>query len=162
LGAQLSAINALALAEMSDSDFTARQARSQLTRARDGYEPPNSHARACMDLNAAQVLLRLGSLDAAEAMAASAVGTFGADRREGILAEVISALLRVQAGERDGLRMADSVISATATLRSGVARAQLVPLATALEAGPRSDHVELARRARQIATMHVYPPDTAR
>lgn len=155
LGAQLSALNALALAEMSDSDSTARRARSQLHCARDGYDPPGSHARACMDLNAAQVLLLLGSFDAAEAMAASSVQAFGADRREGILAEIISALLHVQAGERDGLRMADSVVSANATLRSGVARAQLAPLATALEARPRSDYAELARRARQVATTRV-------
>ena len=93
LGAQLSALNALALAEMSDSDSTARQARSRLDCARDGYDPPGSHARACMDLNAAQVHLRLGSFDAAEAMAASSVQAFGTDRREGILAEIVSAWL---------------------------------------------------------------------
>ncbi|MGH3695578.1 MAG: hypothetical protein ACRDRX_16595 [Pseudonocardiaceae bacterium] len=70
-------------------------------------------------------------------MAASAVRTFGADRREGILAEIISALLRIKADDRDALRMTDSVVSAVATLRSGVARANLIPLATALEARPR-------------------------
>lgn len=108
-----------------------------------------------MDLAAAQVHLRLGSFDTAQAMAASAVRAFGADRREGILAEIISALLHVQAGDRDALRRADSVTSAVATLRSGVARANLTPLATALEARPRPDHAELARRVRQIATTRV-------
>lgn len=68
---------------------------------------------------AAPVLLRLGSFDAAEAMAASSVQAFGTDCRKGILAEIILALLHVQAGERNGPQMADSVISATATLRSG-------------------------------------------
>lgn len=155
LRSQLSAINALALAEMSDSDSTARQARSHLDRARNGYDPPGSHVRACMDLNAAQVHLRLGSFDTAEAMATSSVRAFGADRREGILAEIISALLHVQAGDRDALRMADSVASAVDTLRSGVARANLSPLATALEARPRPDHAELARRVRQISTTRV-------
>jgi transcriptional regulator with XRE-family HTH domain len=152
LRAQLSGINALALAELSDSDSTARQARSHLASARDGYDPPGSHARAEMDLYAAQVYLRLGSFDPAETMAASAIRIFGADRREGILAEIISALVHVQAGDRDALRLADSAISTTATLRSGVARANLIPLATTLETRPRPDHTELARRARQIGT----------
>jgi transcriptional regulator with XRE-family HTH domain len=151
--AQLSAINALTLAEMSDSGSMARQARSHLAIASDGYDPPGSRERACMDLFSARAHLRLGSLDTAEAMAASAIRTFGGDRREGILAEIISAVLHVRAGDRDALRMANSVISAVATLRSGVARANLTPLATALEARPRPDHIELARRARQIATM---------
>jgi transcriptional regulator with XRE-family HTH domain len=155
LHAQLSAINALGLAEMSDSGSTAGQARSHLDRACDGYDPPSSHARACMDLNVAQVHLRLGSFDTAQEMAASAIRTFGAERREGILAEIISAMLHIQAGDRDALRMADSVISAVATLRSGVARANLTPLVTALEARPRPDHSDLARRARQIATTRV-------
>ncbi|MGH3437946.1 MAG: helix-turn-helix domain-containing protein [Pseudonocardiaceae bacterium] len=155
LQAWLSAENALALAEMSGSDSTASRARSQLDCARDGYDPPGSHARAEMELLAAQVHLRLGSLDTAEAMAATSVRTFGVDRREGILAEIISALLHVQTGEPDGLPMADSVVSATATLRSGVARAELAPLATALEARPSSEHAQLARRARQIATTRV-------
>ncbi|MGH3822150.1 MAG: helix-turn-helix domain-containing protein [Pseudonocardiaceae bacterium] len=152
LRAQLFATNGLALAEMSDSDFTARQARSHLDRARDGYDPPGSHARASMDLAAAQLHLRLNSFDTAQAMAASAVRIFGADRREGILAEIISALLHVQAGDPNGLQMADSVISTTATLRSGIARANLIPLATTLEARSRPDHTELARRAHHIAT----------
>jgi transcriptional regulator with XRE-family HTH domain len=155
LRAQLSAVSAFALAAMSNSGSMAAQARSQLARARDGYDPPGSHARAEMDLFAAQVHRRLGLFDTAEAMAASSVEAFGTDRREGILAEIITALLHVQAGERDGPRMADSVISATATLRSGVARAELAPLAAALEARPRSDHAELARRARQVATTRV-------
>jgi hypothetical protein len=103
-----------------------------------------------MDLYASEVSLRLGSLDESEAMAAAAVRTFGADRREGILAEIITAQLHVSAGDQDALRMADSVIEATATLRSGVARASLKPLAVALEARPSADAGELARRARQV------------
>jgi transcriptional regulator with XRE-family HTH domain len=152
LRAQLFAKSAITLAGMSDFASAARQARSHLDRARDGYVPRGSHAQAAMDLAAAQVHLRLGSFDTAEAMASASVRTFGADRREGILAEIISAVLHVQAGDQDALRMADSVTSAVATLRSGVARTNLTPLATALEARPRPDHAELARRVRQIAT----------
>ncbi len=155
LRAQLSGKSAIALADMSDSGSAARQARSHLDRALDGSEPLGSHARACMDLNAAEVHLRLGSFDTAEAMAASAIRIFGADRREGILAEIISAVLHVQAGDRDALRMADSVIGAVATLRSGVARAKLTPLATALEARARPEHADLAQQARKIATTRV-------
>ncbi len=59
LRAWLSAENALALAEMSGSDSTAKRARSQLDCAWDGYDPPGSHARADMDLLAAQVHLRV-------------------------------------------------------------------------------------------------------
>lgn len=155
LQAQLYAKSAITLAEMNSSASAARQARSHLDRARDGYLPRGSHAQAAMDLAGAQVHLRLGSFDTAQAMAASSVRTFGADRREGILAEIISALLHVQAGDQGGLQMADSVTSAGATLRSGVARANLIPLATALEARPRPDHAELARRVRQVATTRV-------
>lgn len=78
LVAQLFAKSAITLAEMSNSASTARQARSHLDRARDGYEPLGSHAQAAMNLAAAQVHLRLGSFDTAEAMAFSAVRTFGA------------------------------------------------------------------------------------
>lgn len=155
LRAELATKSAIALADLSDSGSVARQARSHLDRALDGYEPLGSHARACMDLSAAEVHLRLGSFDTAEAMAASAIQAFGADRREGILAEIISAVLHVQAGDRNALQMADSVICATATLRSSVARASLTPLATALEARPRPDHADLAQRTRKIATTRV-------
>jgi len=39
-------------------------------RARDGYDPPDSHARADMDLVTALVQLHLGALDLAESIAA--------------------------------------------------------------------------------------------
>lgn len=150
--------SALAQAQMSDTESTARRVRSDLARARDGYGPPSSsHARADMDLVTALVHLHLGAFDIAESMASVSVRTFaqGTDRREGILADITLARLHVQTGEPDGLRLAASAISAVAPLRSGIARAGLAPLAAELETKPRSDLRELARRARQVATSPV-------
>ncbi len=146
--------SALAQAQLSDSESAACRARSELARARDGYDPPDSHARADMDLVTAQVQLHLGALDIAESMAAVAVRTFahGTDRREGVLADITLAQLHVQTGEPDAPQLAASAISAITPLRSGVARAALAPLAAELEAAPRADLRELARRARQVAT----------
>jgi hypothetical protein len=145
--------SALAQAQMSDTESTARRVRSDLARARDGYDPPDSHARADMDLVTALVHLHLGALDIVESMASVSVRTFaqGTDRREGILADITLARLHVQAGEPDAPRLAASAISAVAPLRSGVARAGLAPLAAELETRPRADLRELARLARQVA-----------
>lgn len=150
----LAAESALAQAQMSDTDSTARRVRSDLARARDGYDPPNAHARADMDLVTALVHVHLGALDTAESTAAASVRTFahGTDRREGILADITLARLHVQTGEPDAPRLAASAISAVAPLRSSIARAALAPLATELETKPRSDLRELARRARQLST----------
>lgn len=146
--------SALAQAQLSDTESAARRVRSELARARDGYEPPDSHARADMDLVTALVQLHLGALDIAESMAAVSVRTFaqGTDRREGVLADITLARLHAQAGDPDAPRLAASAISAVAPLRSGIARAGLAPLAAELETSPRSDLRELARRARQVAT----------
>ncbi|MGH4008747.1 MAG: helix-turn-helix domain-containing protein [Pseudonocardiaceae bacterium] len=149
--------SALAQAQMSDTGSTARRVRSDLARARDGYDPLNSHARADMDLVTALVYLHLGSLDIAESMASVSVRTFAqsTDRREGILADITLARLHVQTGEPDAARLAASAISAVAPLRSGIARAGLAPLAAELEISPRSDLRELARWARQVAASPV-------
>jgi hypothetical protein len=146
--------SALAQAQLSDTESTARRVRSELARARDGYDPPDSHARADMDLVTALVQLHLGALDLAESTASVSVRTFaqGTDRREGVLADITLARLHVQTGEPDAPRLAASAISAVAPLRSGVARAALAPLAAELETRPRSELRELARRARQVAT----------
>lgn len=145
--------SALAQAQLSDTESTARRVRSDLTRARDGYQPLDSHARADMDLVTALVHLHLGALDVAESMASVSVRTFaqGTDRREGILADITLARLHIRTGEPDGPRLAASAISAVAPLRSGIARAGLAPLAVELETRPRGDLRELAHRARQIA-----------
>ncbi len=96
--------SALAQAQLSDTESAARRVRSELARARDGYNPPGSHARADMDLVTALVQLHLGALDIAESMASVSVRTFahGTDRREGVLADITLARLHVQAGEPDG------------------------------------------------------------
>jgi len=61
----------------------------------------------------------------------------------------------VQAGEPRGLGMAKSAIDSVAPLHSVRVRERLIPLAEALEARPGSDHRELARVARQVATTRV-------
>lgn len=78
---------------MGDSDSAARRVRSDLARARDGYNPPSPHARADMDLVTAQVHMHLGSLDLAEPMVATSVRIFseGTDRREGVQADITLA-----------------------------------------------------------------------
>ena len=59
-----------------------------------------------MDLDSAHTYLRLGRLDAAEAMASTSARTLAAsgDRREGVLAELATARVHVQAGEPVGWR----------------------------------------------------------
>ncbi len=49
--------------------------------------------------------------------------------------------------------MAKSAIDGVAPLHSIQARKRLLPLAAALEARPGSDHRELDRMARQVATL---------
>jgi len=157
LQAWLHVVSALALARLDGADSTRRQARSELARARDGWEPPHAHARADMDLITALTYLHLGQLDAAESAAAVSVQTFkqGTDRREGVVSDITMARLHVQTGEPDGLRLAAEAIDSVAPLRSGLARAWLMPLTAVLEARSDRDARELARMARHVAATRV-------
>lgn len=130
------------------------QARSDLGRAREGWEPPDAHARADMDLITALTLIQLGRLDSAEAAAAASVRVFrqGTDRREGVVADTTLARLHVQTGEPDGMRLAAAAIDGVAEVPSGVARQFLVPLTAALEARPGGEARELAGHARRVVT----------
>jgi len=127
------------------------EARSALAAARDGYDPPTTHAQADMDLVTALVWLELGQTDAAQAAVARAVQTFGADRREGVVADITLARLHVRAGEPRGLILAKTAIDGVAPLRSRLARQWLTLLAQDLETRPGSDAHDLARAARQVA-----------
>ncbi len=135
-------------------DSATRPVLSELARARDSWAPASPHARADFDLVTALVYLHLGKVDAAEMMAAESVQAFaaGSDRREGVLADVTLARLHVQTGQADAARLAADAVEAVIPTRSSIARAALQPLAVALEARPRSDLRELARRARQVAS----------
>lgn len=151
----LGMLSALAQAQLSPAGVDSAAARSALSQARDGWSPPSVHSRADFDLTTAMVHLNIGNIDTAEVMASTAVKTFaaGSDRREGILADIILARLHVMSGTSDAARLAAQAVEGVIPTRSGVARAALQPLAGALESRRRSDFVELARRATQVATM---------
>jgi transcriptional regulator with XRE-family HTH domain len=151
----LGMLSALAQAQMSGAGASMGAALSALARAQDGWAAPSLHARADFDLTAAMVHMNLGKVDAAEAMASTAVETFAAgnDRREGILADIVLARLHVVSGDRDAARLAACAIEGVLPTRSGVARAALLPLAGELETRRRSDLVELGRRARRVASV---------
>jgi len=110
--------------------------------------------RADKDLNAARVQADLGHLDTAEPFAATAARTFGdANRRDGAKAVVVLAELHVRTGEPRGLQLAHQAVAIVAQLHSVPTRQRLEPLAAALEARPGSHARELARMARQVATV---------
>lgn len=147
--------SAFALANLDRADLSSvkDQARSDLARSRDGWEPPDAHAQADMDLITAMTLIHMGQLDTAEAAAVTAARVFrqGTDRREGVIADTTVAQLHVQTGEPDGLRLAATAIDGVAELRSAHARQLVVPLAAALEARPGGEARELAGHARRVA-----------
>jgi len=147
LGAWLDAVSAGALADMGHE-----QAADHLARARDGWQATDAVERADQNYQAALVYVRLGRLDVAEALTASVNGA-GRVRPVGVFATILRATIHIQAGEPRGLGMAKSAIDAAAPLHSLRVRERLVPLAEALEARPGSDARELARMARQVATV---------
>ena len=146
LAAWLDALSADALAAMGHE-----KAPDHLTRAWDSWEPANAFEVADWNYQTALVQVELGNLEVAERLAASVNGT-GRHRPVGVFANVLRATLHVQTGEPRGLLMAKSAIDAVALLRSQRARERLLPLADALEARHGSDHQQLARMARQVAT----------
>lgn len=151
----LGMLSALAQSALSPPGVDSASARSALAHARDGWSSPSLHSWADFDLTTAMVYLNIGEIDTAEMMASTAVKTFSAgnDRREGILADIYLARLHVISGEPDAARLAARAVEGVIPTRSGVARAALVPLATELETRRRSDLDELARRARQVASV---------
>ncbi|HYZ08487.1 MAG TPA: helix-turn-helix transcriptional regulator [Pseudonocardiaceae bacterium] len=150
VAAWLAGESALALADMGHE-----QAPTALARARDGWEAPDSFERSGMDELTARIYLNLGRLDVAESYAAGAVRAWGSgERRNGVLADITLATIRVRAGEPNGLRLAKGAIDGAGLLRSVRARKRwLEPLADALDARPGSDAQELARTARQVAAI---------
>lgn len=91
----------------------------------------------------------LGRLDSAEQLAASSVRTWGEQhRRDGVQATITLASIHVEAGEPDGLTLAENVIRDVASLRSGRARVKLGGLANMLATRPGGAPRELAVHAR--------------
>jgi len=156
LQASCHVVSALALSRLNEAtDSTRSQARVQLAKAWDKWEPSHAHARGCMDLDTGLTYLHLGQLDTAEAALAVSARTFqqSSDRREGVVADIALTLVHVQTGEPRGLAMAREAITAVSITKSGNARKLwLQPLADALQARPGNDAKRLARMARQVAT----------
>ena len=109
------------------------------------------------DIVSAQLELERGRLDAAQAFAtaSSRLWESRGGRRGRTTAAVLLATIHVRAGDSDGLPLAHQAISSAMQLSSVRVRRRLAPLATALEARPGSDHRDLARTARRVATTRV-------
>lgn len=145
----LDSLQARALARMDRPDL----ARAKLASARDGWQPPDAFAQADADYRHGEVLLRLGQLDTAEHFVTLSSQAWGKrDRRPAASAGILRATIHVQAGEQDATLLARNAITAAGKLSSVRARKRLLPLADALDTRHGSDHAELARMARQVAT----------
>ena len=127
-------------------------ARTESAKARELWQPKNPYGDP--DRVAALLELDRGRLDAAEPFAAASVR-----RWEGGISElgrthsgIVLATIHVRAGEPRGLQLAHGAITAVTKLSSVRARRRLEPLAAALESRLGSDHRQLARTARHVAT----------
>lgn len=132
------------------------QARSSLAAARDEWHPADRFDQADMDHVLAQAHRDLGELDTAERLAASSARTWGEeDRRDGVQTAITLASIHVEAGEPDGLTLAERAIRDAAALRSRRARAKLSDLADVLGTRPGGPSRELAVEARKVAATTV-------
>ncbi len=128
-------------------------AHTQLAKSRDLWRPKRDTV-GDLDIVAARIEVGRGRLDAAEPFAAASVRRWdgGLNQRARSQAGVVLATVHVRAGERDGLGLAHTAITAVRKLSSVRARKRLGPLADALDTRPGADYQELARMARQVAT----------
>jgi transcriptional regulator with XRE-family HTH domain len=135
----------------------ATEARREMAAARNGWESSDPDEIADVNATLAEIELNLGRLDAAESAAQTAVRGWKGhpDRRRSVLDDITFATIHVRAGEPDGLQLAHGAVTAVAHLRSQRARDRLTPLITTLESRPSSDHRELARMARKVASIRV-------
>jgi transcriptional regulator with XRE-family HTH domain len=106
---------------------------------------------ADLDLMTAEVHLYLDRLDTAESMAAVSTRTFGNDRREGVLADIVLATIHTRTREPDSTVLAQRAITSVASLRSVRARASLAGLVQALDAQADSTSRDLAHHARRVS-----------
>ncbi|MGH4012673.1 MAG: helix-turn-helix domain-containing protein [Pseudonocardiaceae bacterium] len=146
LMAWLHAVSAYSLAETGHPN-----ASDRLKMAQEGWQLSHAFERADQSYQTALVHAVLGHAETAE-LFASTVNGAGRIRPVGVFASVLRATIHVQAGEPRGLPMAKTAIDAVAPLHSTRARERLHPLITALESRPGSDHRDLARAARTIAS----------
>ncbi|MGH3829213.1 MAG: hypothetical protein ACRDRS_01975 [Pseudonocardiaceae bacterium] len=95
----------------------------------------------------------VGRLDAAQPFATALARRWeSGSQRARTHTGILLATIHVRAGEPDGLRLAHGVITGVTKLSSLRARQHLNPLASALETRPSTDHRQLARMARDVAT----------
>jgi len=127
-------------------------ARSELVRAREGWNPDDAFDAADFDHVTALAHRDLGMLDSAEALTVSSVRTWGREhRRDAAQAFTTLATIHVQAGEPDGLALAHRAITEVGSLRSQRARDRLGPLVAALAARRRdSDSQQLVALGRRV------------
>jgi hypothetical protein len=148
LSAKLAAMEAWAYADLEQPN----SARRELTKARDGWAPPDRFEQADMDYVTARVALRLDRMDVAESFAAASVRRWGeSERIHAVQAGILLATIHVLAGDSDGLTLAHAAIGGVASLKSGLARDRLAPLQLALAERHDGDSRELARAAREVA-----------
>jgi hypothetical protein len=117
------------------------------------WRPTRTDPAGDLDYVAARLQINRGRLDVAEPLAAASVRRWeGGSRRARTQANILLATIHVQASEAGGLQLAHRAINGVTKLSSVRARRRLQPLVAALNARPRSDHRELARMGRQVAT----------
>lgn len=138
--------SAIALAAMGHRE----EAQRAITTARE-WSPETTFDLADLDLGTAQVHLFLNRLTTAESIAAASTRTFGADRRDGVLADIILATIHTRTREPDSTMLAQRAIKGVASLRSVRAQVSLAGLVQALDARPDSTSRDLAHHARRIS-----------
>jgi transcriptional regulator with XRE-family HTH domain len=137
--------SAIALAAMGHRE----EAQRAIATARE-WAPATTFDTADLDLMTAEMHLFLNRFDTAESMAAASTRTFGADRREGVLADIILATIHTRTREPDSTMLAQRAINGVASLRSVRAQAALPALVQALDARSDSTSRDLAHHARRI------------
>ena len=125
-------------------------AHTQLAKSRDLWRPKRTDTMGDLDIVAARIEVGRGRLDAAEPLAAASVRRWqGTSERARSQAGVVLATIHVRAGERGGLGLAHTAITAVSRLSSVRARKRLGQLADALDTRSGTDYQDLARMARQ-------------
>ncbi|MGQ0779181.1 MAG: hypothetical protein ACT4NY_33000 [Pseudonocardiales bacterium] len=129
-------------------------ADAELAASRELWQPTSTDPAGDLDYVAARLQLQRRRLDAAEWFAAASVRRWegGRNPRARTWSSLLLATIHIRTGESDGLQLAHGAITDVTQLSSVRARRRLEPLIAALETRPGSDHRDLARMARHIAT----------
>jgi tetratricopeptide (TPR) repeat protein len=132
-------------------------ADAALAQARETWQPTPAVPAGDLDGVAAQLEMERGRLDAAQEFATASARLWEqrGGQRGRTVAGVLLATVHVRAGESDGPQLAHEAITGAMKLSSVRTRRRLQPLAAALDVRPSSDHRDLARTARHVATTRV-------